>query len=357
MALPILQPSPLSAFDEILEQELDERSGRGRLRAARHNRMDDWFYGCHFVGDPVMPGCWGVDAVWQGLALLAAGLGLKGCDKPLAMEEVRFFGQIRPHDRIVDYSIELSEVERSGGDAMVSGRAQVSVDGAPLYSIGLARLGTAFWEAPASPPAAATASVPQAPAQAEASRPLGFEEFLHRDHFSSAEIVALSLGRLVAKPPIELGLLPAAPMLQVGQVERISFNPASGEGLIAASLPNGPRDWFYPMSPSGKPAALSIDGVWQLMGLFLAWRGQPGTGRALGFERVEIFDAVVASDRLVRYEVRVLKSGPSGGGGAFVHADADVFADGRPILRCVNASVACHPGIRYSNYPFAQEAS
>src|SRR5579885_1797011 len=85
----------LTPFHELRRMEWDAASGTGRVEAVRRNRLEDWFYGCHFLGDPVMPGCWGVDAVWQCLRAFAAWRGLPPC-RPVGMEDVRFFGQIRP---------------------------------------------------------------------------------------------------------------------------------------------------------------------------------------------------------------------------------------------------------------------
>ena len=344
---------PLTPYHELAEISWDPAAKTGKLRLLRRNRIDDWFYGCHFLGDPVMPGCWGVDAIWEGLALFAARLGLGRCDKALAMEDVKFFGQIRPYDKEIAYDLEILSVEQSDDDFLLTARAEVSVDGMPVYTIGSAQVGSAYWEAPELK-APAAVKRPEAP---PLLKTLSFEEFLARDHFSPAEVVAISLGTLVANPKAELGLLPAAPMLQIGRVDSIRAEGA-GEGRIAATLPNDARDWFYPMSPAGKPAALSVDGLWQLMGLYLSWRGHPGTGRALGFEAVEVFDTVRPSDREVTYDVRVIKETRNEQtGDAFVRADADVFADGRLILRCRNASVGCHRGIRYSDYPLASDMS
>ncbi|OGR97584.1 MAG: hypothetical protein A2V88_15720 [Elusimicrobia bacterium RBG_16_66_12] len=315
----------------------------------RRNRFDEWFYGCHFLGDPVMPGCWGVDAVWQCLKFFAAWRGLAGCDKSLGMENVSFFGQIRPYDKAVVYRVEVLSVERSDGDVLITGKASVSVDGTPVYTIDGAQVGTAFWEAPATKPK----MIPTGD-DGSAMRPLTYDEFASRGHFSRAELVALSRGCLVSDPPGEIALLPSDLMLEVGRIERIACDPATGEGEVLASRPNAPTDWFYAMTPGVKPAALSIDAVWQLIGVFQAWSRNAGTGRALGFERVEVFDDIRPEDRDIRYEIRVLKTVRAAEtGDAFVRADATVFADGRPILSCSNANVGVHKDIRYVDYPVA----
>jgi 3-hydroxyacyl-[acyl-carrier protein] dehydratase / trans-2-decenoyl-[acyl-carrier protein] isomerase len=341
----------LIPFHEIVRLEWDEASGTGVIEAARDNRLDDWFYGCHFLGDPVMPGCWGVDAVWQCLRFFAAWRGLAGCGKPLGMENVSFFGQIRPNDKRLVYRVEIVSLERSGDDVLLTGKASVEVDGTQVYTIGSAQIGTAFWEAPDARPKA-SAAISDEPM----TRRLTYAEFRARSRFSRPEIVALSRGVLVADPPGEIALLPSDMMLEVGRVERIAGSIASGEGEVEASRENRSGDWFYAMTPAVKPTALSIDAVWQLIGLFQAWGGSAGTGRALGLERVEVFDEIRPQDRDVRLEVRVVKTARSGeSGDVFVRADATVFADGRPILGVANANVGCHKDIRYSDYPLASE--
>ncbi|MEK7384191.1 MAG: bifunctional 3-hydroxydecanoyl-ACP dehydratase/trans-2-decenoyl-ACP isomerase, partial [Elusimicrobiota bacterium] len=187
--LPGLPGFLLLPFHEVTRLEWDESTGTGVIEAVRRNRFDDWFYGCHFPGDPVMPGCWGVDAVWQCLKFFAAWRGLAGCDKTLGMENVSFFGQIRPYDRDVVYRVEILSVERSGADILLTGKGSVAVDGVPVYTISSAQVGTAFWQAPDAQP-----RTPAPAARQTAMRPLRYEEFAARDHFSRAELVALSRG-------------------------------------------------------------------------------------------------------------------------------------------------------------------
>lgn len=349
---PIILPTGLLVpFDEVLRVAWDEDAGRGRVEAVKVNRLDDWYYSCHFLGDPVMPGCWGVDAVWQCLRYFAASRGLPAC-RPLGMEDVRFFGQIRPLDGRVLYEVDVTSVEESGGDWLVTGRAQVSVDGAAVYSIGSAQVGTALWDGGPRP------GPEPPPAPAGPSRRLSYAEFKARDRFSKAEVVAIGAGTLVAEPPAELGLLPTGLMLEIGDVRRIAFDAASGQGQVVATKENTPSQWHFAMNGGLKPAALSIDGVWQLMGLYSSWRGNLGTGRALGFERAEIFGEISPQDRTIRCEVDVAKeTRAESTGDVFVRADARVFADGRPILSVLNANVGCHKGIRYADYPHPGEMS
>ncbi len=350
--LPSIPGAQLLPFHEIRELSWDAAAGTGRIVAVRRNRLDDWFYDCHFQGDPVMPGCWGVDAVWQALKFFAAWRGLSGCGKTLGMEGVSFFGQIRPYDQEVVYALDIVSIEKDGDETLVTGKATVSVDGTPVYTIAAAQVATAFWtdENPAAP--AADAIVADEPA-----RRLRWDEFTAKTRLSRAEVVGLSRGTLIDASGLEIGLLPTGPMLEIGRVERLSWDEASGEGELRASRENGPLEWFYAITPSAKPAVLSIDAVWQLCGLFLTWRGSQGIGRALGFERVEVFDEIRPSDRDIRYEAKIIRFTRVAGGDAFVRADTRVYADGRLILSCSNANVGCHKNIRYSDYPLPSAMS
>lgn len=343
----------LLPFHEVRVLRWDDATGTGRVEAVRRNRFDDWFYGCHFLTDPVMPGCWGLDGVWQALRLFAAWRGLERCDKPLGMEGVSFFGQIRPYDKEIVYAVEVLSVERDGAEALVTGKATVSVDGTTVYSIESAQVGTAFWEGDG----AAEPAVVESPARPFRAR-LSYDEFRARNSLSPAEVVALSRGALFAETPGELPMLPDSLMLEVGEVHSLKTDAATGEGEVVASRSNRPNEWFFAMNGGTKPAALLVDGVWQLIGVYHAWTGSAGTGRALGFERVEFFDSVRPEDARVVTRVRVVKAFRAPlSGDAFVRADAEVWADGRKILACTNANVGCHKNIRYADYPLESEMS
>jgi len=351
-----LPGSLLFPFHEITLIRWSEESGTGRIEAVRRNRFDEWFYACHFLGDPVMPGCWGIDAVWQCLKFFAAWRGLEGCDKTLGIGAVSFTGQIRPGDRDVVYAVDILGVKRIDGETLISGKASVSVDGAPVYAVGSVEIGTAYWESDEKARRAGLSPEPPAGAQALLGRALRYDEFRARKSFSRAEITALSQGTLIEDPQVETGLLPSALMLEISRVESLRCDAALGEGEAVAFRDNTPLEWFYPMNDGIKPAALSIDGVWQILGLFLAWAGHAGTGRALGLERVEVFSEITPRDRLISYEIKIHRLfHAEATGGAIVHADASVWADGRPVLQCYGAKVGCYKNIRYAGYPRSSE--
>ncbi|MGD2067322.1 MAG: bifunctional 3-hydroxydecanoyl-ACP dehydratase/trans-2-decenoyl-ACP isomerase [Gemmatimonadota bacterium] len=130
----------------LMVDRIDHISGggrKGRLEAERDVRLDDWFFHCHFLGDPVQPGCLGVDGVWQLLGFYCAWKGALGTGRALGCGEVEFAGQIRPHDGSVRYEIEIvryQELPRSGS-AIVIGDAQVLVDDQAIYRVSRAKVG------------------------------------------------------------------------------------------------------------------------------------------------------------------------------------------------------------------------
>ena len=137
-----LPTPPMLMIDRILE--LERRGPRGKIVAERDVRLDDWFFQCHFVGDPVQPGCLGLDGVWQLIGFYCAWRGGRGAGRALGCGEVEFSGQIRPHDRIVRYEVEIArfaQLQASGASVAVAD-ARVLVDGDLIYQIKRAKVGT-----------------------------------------------------------------------------------------------------------------------------------------------------------------------------------------------------------------------
>jgi 3-hydroxyacyl-[acyl-carrier protein] dehydratase/trans-2-decenoyl-[acyl-carrier protein] isomerase len=106
--------------------------GKGRLTAELDIKPDLWFFDVHFPGDPVMPGCLGLDAMWQLSGFFLAWLGLPGRGRALGVGEVKFIGQILPTNRLVKYVIDIKRV-MSQKLKMVIADGTVSVDGRDIY--------------------------------------------------------------------------------------------------------------------------------------------------------------------------------------------------------------------------------
>lgn len=137
-----LPTPPMLMFERITQ--IEANGVRGRIVAECDVRLDDWFFHCHFNGDPVQPGCLGLDAVWQLLGFYCVWRGGPGTGRALGVGEVDFFGQIRPHDELVRYEIDVrryTELAKQGA-SLVVGSAIVKVDGEEIYRIEKARVGT-----------------------------------------------------------------------------------------------------------------------------------------------------------------------------------------------------------------------
>jgi len=133
---------PMLMVDRI--EHISRKGNRGRMVAERDVRLDDWFFQCHFLGDPVQPGCLGVDGVWQLLGFFCAWNGGVGSGRALGCGEVEFSGQIRPHDHCVRYEIDVRRFTKiaHAGATLVIGDAILLVDDQPIYEIHHAKVGT-----------------------------------------------------------------------------------------------------------------------------------------------------------------------------------------------------------------------
>lgn len=136
-----LPAPPFLLIDRITLIEKNSRNGK--IIAEKDVLIDEWFFQCHFVGDPVMPGSLGLDAVWQLIGFYCTYSGAVGSGRALGAEQVEFEGQIRPYNKIIEYKIEIlrySELKEQGISIAI-GNADVSVDGQVIYKIKKARVG------------------------------------------------------------------------------------------------------------------------------------------------------------------------------------------------------------------------
>ncbi len=114
--------------------------GKGFIKAEMDVKPDLWFFGCHFKDDPVMPGCLGLDALWQLSGFFLSWIGCKGKGRALGTGQVKFFGQVLPTAKIVTYTLNMKRVI-SRRLSMVIADGTVSVDGREIYSANDLRVG------------------------------------------------------------------------------------------------------------------------------------------------------------------------------------------------------------------------
>jgi 3-hydroxyacyl-[acyl-carrier protein] dehydratase/trans-2-decenoyl-[acyl-carrier protein] isomerase len=87
--------------------------GKGKIIAELDINPDLWFFACHFKGDPVMPGCLGLDAMWQIVGFFLGWSGSPGRGRALGCGEVKFTGQVMPNVKLVRYEIDIKRIFRS----------------------------------------------------------------------------------------------------------------------------------------------------------------------------------------------------------------------------------------------------
>ena len=113
---------------------------KGEIKAELDISANLWFFECHFPGDPVMPGCLGLDAMWQLVGFYLGWLGHPGKGRALGVDEVKFTGQILSTAKLVSYKIDIKRVIARG---LIMGIADgtVSVDGREIYTAKGLRVG------------------------------------------------------------------------------------------------------------------------------------------------------------------------------------------------------------------------
>ena len=125
---------PMLMFDRITHiSNKGGAYGRGEVIAELDINPELWFFTCHFEGDPVMPGCLGVDALWQLVGFFLGWKGGAGHGRALGSGEIRFTGQVTPDCKLVRYQLSLNRVVmRKLSMGIADG--QVEADGKIIYT-------------------------------------------------------------------------------------------------------------------------------------------------------------------------------------------------------------------------------
>ena len=132
---------PMLMFDRISEiSETGGPNGKGHVRATLDIKPDLWFFACHFKGDPVMPGCLGLDALWQLTGFFLGWIGQEGRGRALGVGEVKFSDQVLPSVKQVEYGVDFKRVFKA---KLVLGIADgwLKADGRTIYEAKDMRVG------------------------------------------------------------------------------------------------------------------------------------------------------------------------------------------------------------------------
>lgn len=136
-----LPAPPMLMFDRITQvSDSGGAHDKGFIVAELDLKPDLWFFKCHFLGDPVMPGCLGVDAIWQLLGFYLGWTGAQGSGRALGVGEVKFTGQVLPENKKVTYRVDLKRLINRKL-VLGIGDGSVSVDDQEIYTAKDLRVG------------------------------------------------------------------------------------------------------------------------------------------------------------------------------------------------------------------------
>ena len=126
---------PMLMFDRITE--INDNKGafeKGLIKAELDIKKDLWFFDCHFKEDPVMPGCLGLDAMWQLVGFYLGWIGNPGKGRALGVGTVKFIGEVLKEVKLVRYEIDMKKIMSPGGTTVGLANGILLADGKQIYS-------------------------------------------------------------------------------------------------------------------------------------------------------------------------------------------------------------------------------
>ena len=133
---------PMLMFDRITE--INDNTGafkKGSLIAELDIKKDLWFFDCHFKEDPVMPGCLGLDAMWQLVGFYLGWIGNPGKGRALGVGTVKFTGEVLQNVKLVRYEIDMKKIMSPGGTTVGLANGVVLADDKKIYSADSLKVG------------------------------------------------------------------------------------------------------------------------------------------------------------------------------------------------------------------------
>ena len=126
---------PMLMFDRITEIKKDVGEfKKGIIKAELDIKDNLWFFNCHFQNDPVMPGCLGLDAMWQLVGFYLGWIGNPGKGRALGVGTVKFTGEVLQNVKLVTYKIDMKKIMSPGGTTVGLANGVVLADDKKIYS-------------------------------------------------------------------------------------------------------------------------------------------------------------------------------------------------------------------------------
>ena len=133
---------PMLMFDRITEITNDKGTfNKGSIKAELDIKKNLWFFDCHFKEDPVMPGCLGLDAMWQLVGFYLGWIGNPGKGRALGVGTVKFTGEVLQNVKLVKYEIDMKKIMSPGGTTVGLANGRVLADNKKIYSADSLKVG------------------------------------------------------------------------------------------------------------------------------------------------------------------------------------------------------------------------
>ena len=129
-----LPSPPMLMFDRIINiQDTKGKFGKGLIEAELDIKEKMWFFDCHFKGDPVMPGCLGLDAMWQLVGFYLGWLGKPGKGRALGVNSVKFTGEVLKNVKIAKYQVDMKRILKKRGAVVGLADGKLFSDNKVIY--------------------------------------------------------------------------------------------------------------------------------------------------------------------------------------------------------------------------------